>query len=107
LFDSEGKLQSVDSVPAKTQSYTYRFPPEQSTFEKIVGQAGTEFVFLCGRPDRVPSVEDFQQSHHFAKPWPELSDKTVLQVSPAKVEYLQQDRGFGGRVQASDPDRLA
>ncbi len=105
MFDSEGQLQLVEAVPAASQPYEYRFPQDNSKFERIVGPAGTEFVFLCGSRKRAVTLAELNGLGPFANAWPQLPEDSVIQLRSTGVNYLQRGRGFGGGVDTLDPQQ--
>ncbi len=106
LFDSDGVLTAVDSQLASEVGYEYRFPRDKSQYEQIVGQSGTELLFLLGRRNQPVTVEEIGKLKLFAQPWPQLPDDAVVGISEEKVEFLQRSRAFGGGVTTVDPQQV-
>lgn len=92
------------------------FDPREATYEAIwpgSGKgtelrppAGTEFLFVCGRTDRAPTVEELQTAWDGNSDWPALEPAgRFLRVRPEEVTIGgAKDRDLGPEVEFPESD---
>ena len=86
LVNGAGELQHIADYPAGDADREEVYPGPGKTSE-LAGPAGTEFLFACGRPDRLPTLEEVQQAWAAEKGWEPLPLALALLVKPDGAEW--------------------
>ena len=102
-----GQLEVLQSYPAQDQGHEAVWPgPGEGT---VLGPpTGTEFLFVCGRTDRVPTAEELQEAWAAGAGWPDMepTDK-FLRVQPGAISVEGSgNRSLKGNVPFPETDPI-
>ncbi len=103
LLGSEGKVECLRELPAKTSAQTVFFPEQGNQTAPLVGPPGTELIVLLGRRSGPIHSDEVKKLLTPDAPWGGLRGLTVFSLNRTKVAMEQKDRGLGAPKQKIDP----
>ncbi|MFN3149830.1 serine/threonine protein kinase [Bremerella sp.] len=103
-LSSEGRLTELCHFDRQPKQFTLQFPTQSGKAVPIVGERGTELVFLCLSSDHPVSLKDLLQQDFFETTMPPLSPYAIARVDDKGVRLEGETRGFGAPVDLPSPD---
>lgn len=107
-INGTGRMQQVDSFPAKTENWHWRYPEEPTEVLPLTGPAGTECLMLLGTADietmkRDSVANNFSTAWQEGSEWPQIASDTLLRLRGKQVTVEQTARDFGA-PQRTEPN---
>jgi eukaryotic-like serine/threonine-protein kinase len=103
--NGSGRLEILQSYESRSATYEAIWPASGAGTE-LSPPTGTEFLFVCGRTDRAPTVAELQEAWAGTASLPALEPgDRFLRVRPEEITVERSaSRGLGGAVEFPDGD---
>lgn len=99
VLTSSGDLQQLASWEPVQELQQIQYPAEASAAVPLDKRSGTEFIFLCTRPERPILLDEVRGAWNGAKPLEPLPDYTVAMIESENIRFENFGKGLGPIVQ--------
>jgi tRNA A-37 threonylcarbamoyl transferase component Bud32 len=105
--NGDGRLRLIEQYAPGNTTYEAVWPKSGEAIE-LEPPAGTEFLFVCGQPDRPATLQELQAAWDAESGWPAIEPKQrLLRVRPDEVtDEGPKSRDFGKRVDHPEGDQV-
>jgi eukaryotic-like serine/threonine-protein kinase len=101
---TDGLIRQLAVVPATPNAREVLYPASEQQAVPIIGNPGTEFLFLCGDRNAPVSIDIVKKAWLNERNWPALPELSVVSMNPESVTVEQTGRDLGEAVDLPDAE---